>query len=121
MLTTLFYSLLTLDQTVLHFSSQYGTWVYALLFAIIFAETGLVVFPFLPATPSCSSPAPSLPPPGSRPPADLAADRRRDLRRFAQLRDRQLHRPEGLRSPGFPLVRQQHLRRTQAFYDKYGG
>lgn len=26
----------------------YGHWVYALLFAIVFAETGLVVFPFLP-------------------------------------------------------------------------
>jgi membrane-associated protein len=27
---------------------QYGTWVYALLFAIVFCETGLVVAPFLP-------------------------------------------------------------------------
>jgi membrane-associated protein len=30
------------------FVGQYGTWVYGLLFAIIFAETGLVVTPFLP-------------------------------------------------------------------------
>lgn len=27
---------------------QYGVWVYAILFAIVFAETGLVVAPFLP-------------------------------------------------------------------------
>ncbi|WP_211945890.1 VTT domain-containing protein [Cupriavidus yeoncheonensis] len=27
---------------------QYGAWVYAILFAIVFAETGLVVLPFLP-------------------------------------------------------------------------
>jgi len=27
---------------------QYGTWIYAILFAIIFCETGLVIFPFLP-------------------------------------------------------------------------
>ena len=27
---------------------QYGVWIYAILFAIIFAETGLVVTPFLP-------------------------------------------------------------------------
>ncbi|MCX7180408.1 MAG: DedA family protein [Proteobacteria bacterium] len=27
---------------------QHGTWVYAILFAIIFCETGLVIFPFLP-------------------------------------------------------------------------
>jgi membrane-associated protein len=30
------------------FIVQHGVWVYALLFAIIFAETGLVVMPFLP-------------------------------------------------------------------------
>jgi membrane-associated protein len=30
------------------FISQYGPWVYLLLFAIIFCETGLVVTPFLP-------------------------------------------------------------------------
>ena len=28
--------------------SQYGNWIYAILFAIIFCETGLVVLPFLP-------------------------------------------------------------------------
>ncbi|MCA9287877.1 MAG: VTT domain-containing protein [Phycisphaerales bacterium] len=30
------------------FVSDYGLWVYVLLFAIIFAETGLVIMPFLP-------------------------------------------------------------------------
>jgi membrane-associated protein len=48
MLTTLFYSLFALDQTLVTLAGQYGLWIYALLFAVIFAETGLVVFPFLP-------------------------------------------------------------------------
>ncbi|BAL94819.1 DedA family protein [Rubrivivax gelatinosus] len=30
------------------FVQDYGTWVYALLFAVIFVETGVVVMPFLP-------------------------------------------------------------------------
>jgi membrane-associated protein len=36
------------DQRLLEIVRVYGSWVYALLFAIVFAETGLVVTPFLP-------------------------------------------------------------------------
>ena len=39
---------LHLDKHLLFFVQQYGDWVYALLFAIIFTETGVVVAPFLP-------------------------------------------------------------------------
>ncbi|OYT99286.1 MAG: hypothetical protein CFE40_05315 [Burkholderiales bacterium PBB1] len=36
------------DVHLSNFVQQYGAWVYALLFAIIFVETGVVVMPFLP-------------------------------------------------------------------------
>jgi membrane-associated protein len=36
------------DTHLLGFIASYGGWVYGILFAIIFAETGLVVTPFLP-------------------------------------------------------------------------
>lgn len=36
------------DRYLATFVTNYGTWVYALLFAIIFVETGVVVMPFLP-------------------------------------------------------------------------
>jgi membrane-associated protein len=39
---------LHVDKHLHTFVTQYGTWVYVLLFAIIFVETGLVVMPFLP-------------------------------------------------------------------------
>lgn len=39
---------LHLDVHLADFVAQYGVWVYAGLFAVIFAETGLVVTPFLP-------------------------------------------------------------------------
>lgn len=39
---------LHLDRHLTEITSQYGTWTYAILFLIIFAETGLVVTPFLP-------------------------------------------------------------------------
>ncbi|MDP9144175.1 MAG: DedA family protein [Actinomycetota bacterium] len=39
---------LHLDRHLTELVTQYGTWTYAILFAIIFAETGLVVLPLLP-------------------------------------------------------------------------
>ncbi len=40
--------ILRVDVHLTNFVLTYGTWVYALLFAIIFIETGVVVMPFLP-------------------------------------------------------------------------
>jgi membrane-associated protein len=40
--------ILHVDQHLMAFVQTYGAWVYALLFIIIFVETGLVVMPFLP-------------------------------------------------------------------------
>ena len=37
-----------LDTHLAAFVAEHGVWVYALLFAIVFCETGLVVMPFLP-------------------------------------------------------------------------
>jgi membrane-associated protein len=36
------------DKHLIEFVNTYGIWVYGILFAIVFAETGLVVTPFLP-------------------------------------------------------------------------
>lgn len=40
--------ILNVDKYLGAFVAQYGTWVYALLFLIVFVETGVVVMPFLP-------------------------------------------------------------------------
>ena len=39
---------LNLDSHLVELMRQYGLWIYAILFAIVFAETGLVVTPWLP-------------------------------------------------------------------------
>ena len=39
---------LNLDKHLAAVTQQYGPWIYAILFTIIFVETGLVVMPFLP-------------------------------------------------------------------------
>ncbi len=40
--------ILHIDVHLLELCNQYGVWVYAILFLIVFCETGLVVTPFLP-------------------------------------------------------------------------
>ena len=40
--------ILHVDRYLLELTQNYGVWIYAILFAIVFAETGLVVAPFLP-------------------------------------------------------------------------
>ncbi|MBS1197428.1 MAG: DedA [Proteobacteria bacterium] len=48
LLTQFFDIILHLDVHLTLLVQQYGLWIYAILFAIVFAETGFVVTPFLP-------------------------------------------------------------------------
>lgn len=40
--------IVNIDEYLLRFVQAYGPWIYVLLFAIVFTETGVVVMPFLP-------------------------------------------------------------------------
>jgi membrane-associated protein len=48
LITFLIDFILNVDEHLETFVQNYGTWVYALLFLIVFVETGVVVMPFLP-------------------------------------------------------------------------
>ena len=47
-LTSAFEAFLHIDRHLLDLSMSYGVWIYAILFLIVFFETGVVVTPFLP-------------------------------------------------------------------------
>ena len=47
-LTGLLGFILDIDSHLTWLAANYGVWIYAILFAIVFCETGLVVMPFLP-------------------------------------------------------------------------
>ena len=47
-LTYLVDFILHIDTHLFELVEQYGMWIYAILFIIVFCETGLVVTPFLP-------------------------------------------------------------------------
>ena len=122
MLTTLFYSLLSLDETLALLAAQYGPWLYALLFAVIFAETGPVVLPFLPGDSLLFISGTVVAAAGLNVHALVAI-----LALAAILGDSvnySIGRYVGPRvydRPDSRWIRQDHLRRTQAFYDRYGG
>jgi membrane-associated protein len=122
MLTTLIYSLLALDQTVTQMAAQYGHWLYVILFLIIFAETGLVVFPFLPgdsilfiagtvvATASLNVHVMVV--------VLIAAAILGDTVNYSI---GHYIGPRVFDKPDSRWFKQEHLRRTQAFYDRFGG
>jgi len=122
MLTTILYSLLALDQTVASLAMQYGAWLYAILFVVIFAETGLVVCPFLPGDSILFIAGTVVAAAGLDVHVLVAV-----LIAAAVFGDSINYGvghyigPKAFHKPDSRWFRQEYLRRTQAFYDRYGG
>ena len=122
MLTTLVYSLFALDQTVAGIAAQHGHWLYLILFLIIFAETGLVVFPFLPGDSILFIAGTVVAT------ADLNVHLLVVVLIAAAILGDSVNYsighfigPRAFDRPDSRWFKQEHLRRTQAFYDRYGG
>lgn len=113
--------ILHLDRHLDLFIRDYGTWAYALLFLIIFAETGLVVTPFLPGD-SLLFAAGAIAARGSLDVGLLAV-----LLAVAAIVGDAVnywvghalgHRLVG--GKRIRLIKQEHLDRTHQFYERYG-
>lgn len=122
MLTALLYSLFALDQTVAQFASQYGAWLYLLLFVVIFAETGLVVFPVLPGDSILFIAGTVVAV------ADLNVHVLVFVLSAAAIMGDSVNYsvghfigPKVFQRPDSRWLRQEHLLRTQAFYERFGG
>jgi membrane-associated protein len=122
MITTLIYSLLALDQTIAELASQYGAWLYGILFLVIFAETGLVVFPFLPGDSILFIAGTVVAVAGLNihvlAMVLIAAAILGDSVNYAVGR---YIGPKVFHEPESRWFKREYLLRTQAFYDKYGG
>ena len=119
------------DKHLLDLVGRYGTWVYGILFAIIFSETGFIVTPFLPgdsllfatgalcaagvlSTPLAAGLVAVAAFTGNA--VNYAAGRAIGPRVFELV-----HREEGRERLLRRLVDKDHLARAQAFFDEYGG
>lgn len=116
--------ILNIDIHLNELVSQYGVWVYAILFLIVFCETGLVVTPFLPGD-SLMFVAGTL--------ASLPTNRLHIhllvllLILAAILGDAsnytigRLFGKKLFNNPNSKIFKQNYLEKTHAFYEKYGG
>ncbi|MBK7091924.1 MAG: DedA family protein [bacterium] len=112
---------LHLDKHLAELISQYGTWTYAILFLVIFCETGLVIAPFLPGD-SLLFATGALAATGALDPniafalmalASVLGDNTNyTIGRFIG--------PKAF-SGNSHFLKREYLDKTQQFYDKYGG
>ena len=115
---------LHIDKHLVSFAAQHGAWLYALLFLVVFCETGLVVTPFLPgdsllfaagAVAASSNGAVNV---HLLVCVLLAAAVLGDAANF------EIGKHFGARlfaNPSSRFFKQEYLDKTHAFYDKYGG
>jgi membrane-associated protein len=112
---------LHLDRHLAPLLAEYGAWVYAILFIVIFCETGLVVTPFLPGD-SLLFAAGALAGSGELSIPVLLAG----LSAAAIVGDSVNYRIGGVVGTGVfkrdsRILKREYLTRTEAFYAKYGG
>ena len=113
--------ILHVDQHLIEFVQNYGMWVYAILFLIIFIETGLVVMPFLPGD-SLLFAAGAIAATGALDPVALSV-----LLFIAAVMGDSLNYQIGhyIGPRVFNLksrfINREHLLKTQAFFEKHGG
>jgi membrane-associated protein len=120
-LRSLFNVFLHLDKHLDSLVSQYGAWAYALIFIIIFCETGLIVMPFLPGD-SLLFAAGAIAAASSQFNVNVVAV---IIFVAAVIGDAVNYTVGGRvgasREKVAKLIKQEHLDRTAAFFEKYGG
>lgn len=116
--------ILHIDVHLAELVAQYGVWVYAILFSILFCETGLVVTPFLPGD-SLLFVAGAL---AALPTNDLNVHTMVALMIAAAIIGDAVNYTIGrlfgeklFSNPNSKIFRRSYLDKTHAFYDKHGG
>jgi len=119
--------LLHADKKLLELVATYGSWVYVILFAIVFAETGFVVTPFLPgdsllfATGAlCATGALKTPVAAG---LLFAAAFTGNAVNYTvgRMVGPRVFNAHDRRTPLHRLLNEQHLKRAHEFFEQYGG
>lgn len=114
--------ILHIDQHLLEFIQAYGTWIYVILFIIIFVETGFVVMPFLPGDSMLFAAGALAASTGVMDPISLII-----LLCIAAILGDTLNYHIGryigpkVFEKDSRFIKKEHLTKTHAFFDKHGG
>lgn len=115
---------LHLDKHLEHLSNSLGPWMYVILFAVVFCETGLIVTPFLPGDSLLFAVGALVAIPG----ANLSFPLMFVLLLIAAIVGDAVNYtigrtvgPRVFHSETSKLLNRQHLWKAQAFYDRHGG
>lgn len=118
------YWVLKLDARLVELSGTLGNWLYVILFAVVFCETGLIVTPFLPGDSLLFAVGALVAIPGTNLNLGLmfvlltAAAVLGDAVNYSIGR---MMGPKVFKSETSKLLNRKHLEKAQAFYQKYGG
>ncbi|MDK4563919.1 DedA family protein [Kingella kingae] len=124
MIATIIDFILHIDQHLVALTAQYGAWLYAILFWIVFCETGLVVTPFLPGDSllfAAGAVAAALQ-------GNLNVHAVVGVLLIAAILGDAVNFAIGkyfgaklFANPNSKIFKQEYLHKTHAFYEKYGG
>ena len=128
-MNTLVDFLLHADRKLLELVATYGAWVYGILFAIVFAETGFVVTPFLPGDSLlfavgalCAQPGSGLQWPIAAGLLFAAAFTGNAVNyAIGRLVGPRVFNAHDRRSALHRLLNEDHLKRAHEFFEQYGG
>jgi membrane-associated protein len=110
--------LLKIDDKLIDFAGEHGPWVYGLLFAIVFCETGLVFMPLLPGD-SLLFAAGAI---ATKPELQLNVFWMWGLLTLAAILGDTVNYHVGyFFGAKMPFLNQKHLARTHEFFERYGG
>ncbi|CRZ19187.1 DedA family protein [Kingella kingae] len=124
MIATIIDFILHIDQHLVALTAQYGAWLYAILFWIVFCETGLVVTPFLPGD-SLLFAAGAV---AAASQGNLNVHAVVGVLLIAAILGDAVNFAIGkyfgaklFANPNSKIFKQEYLHKTHAFYEKYGG
>jgi membrane-associated protein len=115
--------ILNIDEHLIELTSHYGLWIYAIIFLIVFCETGLVITPFLPGDSLLFATGALIVMPGSELNIFIMGMVVITAAILGDTTNYHIGKAIGYKvfEKESRFIKKEHLIKTQTFYEKHGG